>query len=192
MGTVEQWKEVKGFDLYEVSNLGRVRSKNMVSRNGSGDYVKRGRILRAFDNGSGYLKLHIGKGKDKKGVYVHRLVAEAFIPNPESKPFVNHIDNDPSNNNSENLEWVTHQENMDWMNAQGRATRTKEWLDHLHEAQVEQYTAVVGTCIETGEKLFFEKLNGVSERGFQPSCVSCCINGKAKQHKGYRWARWNQ
>lgn len=189
MGKTEQWKVIEGFDLYEVSNTGKVRSKDRTTHNRNGSFIKKGRILKPVDNGTGHLKVELKQDGRKKRAYVHRLVAIAFIPNPEEKLFVNHIDNNPSNNNVENLEWCTHKENMDWMNSQGRARRTKEWLNHLHTSQEKTYMAVVGTNILTGEKIYFSKLNDVKEAGFQPSCVCCCCKGKrgTKQHKGYEW-----
>ncbi len=189
MGSTEVWKVVPGFDLYEVSNTGRVRSKDRITQNGSGSFVKKGRILKPQDNGTKHLKVELKQDGRRKKEYVHRLVAEAFIPNPDNKPCVNHIDNDPTNNDVNNLEWCTHQENMNWMYSQNRAKRTPEWIQNLHKAQEQTYTAVVGENIQTGEKIYFSKLNDVKKAGFQPSCVCNCCKGNRgiKQHKGYRW-----
>ena len=98
----EIWKPVVGFEgLYEVSNLGRVKSLY--------DQFKRPRVLIRKESvkPEGYCYLDL-KGKQ---FYVHRLVAMAFIENPQNKPFVNHKDSNPSNNHVDNLEWVTHAEN---------------------------------------------------------------------------------
>ena len=146
MGKTEQWKVIEGFDLYEISNTGKIRNK-------------KGKILKPFDNGKGYLKFTLKQDGRRKSKYIHRLVASAFIPNPDNKPFINHIDNDPTNNCSENLEWCTHQENIDWMNEQNRAKRTSEWIENLHKAQEKTYVAVVGENIKTGEKIYFSKFN---------------------------------
>ena len=69
----------------------------------------------------------------------------------------------------------------------GRAKRTLKWIEHLHKSQAKTYVPVIGTNIETGEDIYFEKLNDVALQGFQPSCVSNCCKGKREQHKGYRW-----
>ena len=150
---------------------------------------RHGKILTPIDNGRGYMKVELKHNGKKRKAYVHRLVAEAFIENPNNKPFVNHIDNNPSNNFVDNLEWCTHQENVDWMNIQGRAKRTEQWLEHLHASQEKTYKGVVGTSILTGEKIYFTKLNDVRKFGFQPSCVCYCCKGMrgVTQHKGYRW-----
>lgn len=102
---MEIWKDVVGYEgMYEVSNKGRVRSldrKDIRGRRVKGKYLKYKKTSR------GYLSLQLC-GKD---CLIHRLVAKAFIPNPENKPQVNHIDGDKSNNNVENLEWCTSSEN---------------------------------------------------------------------------------
>lgn len=189
MGKTEQWKVIEGFDLYEISNTGKVRSKDRYIKCAKGIRLHKGRIMKPIDNGTGHLKVELKQDGRKKKAYVHRLVAVAFISNPENKPFVNHIDNDPTNNDVENLEWCTPQENTDWMNCQGRAKRTQKWIENLHKAQEQTYVAVVGENIQTGEKIYFSKLNDVRKAGFQPSCVCNCCQGKRgiKQHKGYRW-----
>lgn len=94
----EMWKYVKGYEgAYSVSNTGRVYSH------------KSEKILKTSATGYGCVMLRKdGAGKIK---YVHRLVAEAFVPNPENKPEVNHIDHNTQNNFASNLEWVTHLEN---------------------------------------------------------------------------------
>lgn len=105
---MEEWKSVVGYEgYYEVSSLGNVRS---ITR------VKKGKVLKPLKRQHGYLGIQLhGKGGNKRGFKtfsVHRLVAEAFIPNPNNYPEINHIDENKSNNRVENLEWVTHKQNM--------------------------------------------------------------------------------
>ena len=184
----EQWKVIPEFDLYEISNLGRIRCKErVVKRKNVGDFVYKKHFLTPVDNGNGYLRVDLKQNGKSKKYYIHRLVAMAFIPNIDDKPFINHIDNNPYNNRADNLEWCTPQENVDWMISQGRNKRNPQWLERLHLSQEKFYKPVVGINIKTGEKLHFKYLNEVRDYGFQPSCVSNCCNGIRKKHKGYIW-----
>lgn len=102
---MEEWKEITDYPNYSVSNLGRVKN-NTTNRilygHDTGKYYK---------NGKGYLAVHLGRNPNKFAK-VHRLVAIAFVPNPDNKPFVNHIDGDTHNNVASNLEWCTNRENV--------------------------------------------------------------------------------
>ena len=106
----EIWKQVVGYEgLYEVSNLGKIKSF-YISKN----------ILKNCAERDGYFVIGLNKKKKRKQFKVHRLVAQAFIPNLENKPCVNHIDNNPQNNNIFNLEWCTYKENTQHSLKQGR------------------------------------------------------------------------
>lgn len=111
----EEWRPVKGYEgFYEVSNKGNVRSLDRKS----GRYVRKGRWLRPFlvpdENGYKHVCLSAYGVREQKAV--HRLVAEAFVRNPDNKPQVNHIDENKLNNTADNLEWVTQQENLSYSN----------------------------------------------------------------------------
>lgn len=185
----EVWKTIPDWDLYEVSNFGRLRGKDRIIRDGKGAYLRRARLLKLQTDKHGYHTFSLKQDGKRKEMKIHRAVAMAFIPNPENKPCVNHIDNNPSNNHVDNLEWCTMQENTDWMIKQGRFARNKQWIERLKHSVQKQYKPVVATNIVTGEKLHFKNLLAVKEAGFQPSCVSNCCNHKRGRtnHKGYRW-----
>lgn len=110
----EIWKDIKGYEnLYQISNFGRVKS--FVGWNGH-KYIQRERILAPYKQ-QGNLNYYrsvvkLRKNGIKKDCKVHRLVAEAFIPNPKGYNIINHIDGNPLNNHVENLEWTTQKENM--------------------------------------------------------------------------------
>ena len=111
----EIWKKVPYYEGYEVSNYGRVRSidRYVIDKNGVRTF-KEGKYLTKHDNGNGYLTVTLSNNGKYKQEYVHRIVALAFIPNPDKKPQVNHKDEDKQNNYIENLEWVTCKENNNY------------------------------------------------------------------------------
>lgn len=113
---IEIWKDIKDLPNYQISNLGRVKSKERITNVGIKNVkqIKRKeRILKLFHNKKGYTQVVLYVDKKPYPVKIHRLVAEAFIPNPENKPQVNHIDGNKQNNRVDNLEWCTCKENME-------------------------------------------------------------------------------
>lgn len=101
---LEQWKDIEGFEgMYQVSNTGKVRSFRRCAK---------GRELTPWYAKNGYCQVYFVVDNKRIAKKVHRLVAQAFIENPESKPEVNHVDGRKENNHVSNLEWSTRQENM--------------------------------------------------------------------------------
>ena len=104
----EIWKPVVGFEgLYEVSNLGRVRNR-------------KGKVLRPAPNGNGYMGVILRKDNKNWGRRIHRLVAMAFIPNPNNLPVINHINERTGDNRVENLEWCNYSYNF-WVSSKCNA-----------------------------------------------------------------------
>lgn len=99
----EIWKDIKGYEgLYQASNLGRIKS------------LKNNIILKGWKDKYGYVRVYLCENGNKKVFQVHRIVGITFIPNPENKPCINHLDENPSNNNVNNLSWCTYKENNNY------------------------------------------------------------------------------
>lgn len=121
--TEEIWRPVVGYEgLYEVSSYGRVRS---LDRYDSRNQFREGKILKNRDNSNGYLLCGLSKNGIVKNKYIHRLVAEAFLPNPDNLPEVNHLDEDKSNNRVENLEFCNRKYNCNYGTKIEREITTK-------------------------------------------------------------------
>lgn len=110
----EIWKDIEGYEgLYRVSSSGKVFS------------VRHNNILKERFN-RGYVFYNLSVDGVKKNVAAHRLVAQAFIPNPENKAQVNHLDENPGNNRVDNLDWVTAKENHEWGTRTARTSITQK------------------------------------------------------------------
>lgn len=118
----EIWKPVVGFEgYYEVSNKGKVMSLDrIITCKAGGTYVKKGKMLK-LHNSRGYVDVHLVRGDKTQTVKVHRLVADAFIPNPNNLPEINHKDEVRNNNDVNNLEWCTKKYNMNYGTRNERA-----------------------------------------------------------------------
>lgn len=115
----EIYKDIKEYEgLYQISNLGNVKSLPKGDGNGNRTRVLKQEVM--VYNHTTYRRVTLSKNGKVKRFSVHRLVADTFIPNIDNLPVVNHIDNNGANNNVENLEWVTHEGNMAHSAVQGR------------------------------------------------------------------------
>lgn len=124
----EVWKPIKGYEgRYEVSNIGRVKTLPFVRGNHIGSYKTKEIIRKQSANQKGYMRIGLNGLDGKRKMYsVHRLVAMAFIPNPENLIEVNHRDFNKSNNCVENLEWCDRDYNLSYLDTKDRWI--KKWI----------------------------------------------------------------
>lgn len=125
-GKPEIWKYIPGYEgLYQVSNQGNVRSVDRIIKDTNRTRLYKGKPLKQFLDHKGYKVVTLSKQGSLKVIKVHRLVAMAFIPNPESYPEINHKDENKINNSVENLEWCTTQYNTSYGTRAARMVATK-------------------------------------------------------------------
>lgn len=166
----EIWKDIKGFESYQVSNLGRVKSLN---------YNKTGKEQILTTNGKdkcGYLHVVLCKKGKHKDCFVHRLVADAFIPNPNNLPCVNHKDECKTNNVVTNLEWCTHKYNTNYGTRNERSAKARS-------KPVYQYTKD-GTLVRSYPSI----MEVERQTGYYRGPICNCCNGKNKTAYGYVWS----
>lgn len=183
----EIWRDIPGYEgYYQISNHGNVRGLDRYVMN-TGNYSKeskliyvKGKMMAQKDPGNGHLVVHLTRDHKSKQFYVHRLVALAFIPNPDNLPIVNHKDENPLNNHVSNLEWATYQYNTNY-----------------------------GTCIERRSMAITRRIKRLSMTGeiidewdsikdaskhtnVDPSSISACAKGKRNSAGGYKWEYNNE
>lgn len=172
---MEIWKDIKGYEgLYQVSNMGRVKSLG-------NDKTRKERILNLKPKSNGYIEVTLYKNSEREYKYVHRLVAEHFLPNPDNLPQVNHKIDDfehRSDNRVENLEWCTAKYNNNYGTRKEKASKTRKGKN-CKKIQ----------CIETCE--IFEGAQDVINRMFNgkglPNYIRANINGQRKSAYGYHF-----
>lgn len=176
----EIWKDVIGYeDLYQVSNYGNVRSLNWNNTHST-------KLLKPYNHG-GYTRIGFRRNKILKNYLVHVLVAKAFIPNPENKPVVNHIDGDKTNNHISNLEWVTHKENVHHAIEHNlrplickpirKKGKDSPLCKPIIQSSLEGTFVAEWSCSqEAAEKL-----------GFNLESIRRCCRGERATYKGFKW-----
>lgn len=168
---IEIWKDIKDYEgLYQVSNLGNIRSLDRVVTNYRGSFIKKGKPKSLCNLTKGYKGVLLCKDGIQKVHKVHRLVAEAFIPNPENLPQVNHRDEDKTNNSVSNLEWCDNEYNINY------SWSIPIYSINLHTGEYKKYSSLTDAADKTG---------------INKSSISMVLNNKRNKAGGCVWKHYN-
>lgn len=185
--TEEIWKDIPGWEgFYRVSDHGNVKSiprtlETVKVKSGIVMAHFKGRFMAQKKNEHGYMAVYLTKGNKTKGYLVHRLVLMAFVPNPENKPYVDHIDNNPSNNNLSNLRWCTPLENVRHCINQGRQ-KYFSGLDNVRSKPIAQYD-LSGNLICTYESA----CQAAEKTNFVRTNINKVCRGERRTAHGFKW-----
>lgn len=181
--TEEIWKDIEEHEGYQISSFGRVKNK-------------KGKILNPCDNGKGYLTVCLWKGNTYKHKYIHRLVAEAFLPNHENKPCIDHINTIRTDNRVENLRWCTYSENLMNPITNKRSSETHREIyqgscnpNYGNRGKSNPISIPILQLDLFGNiiNLWYGAKEAERECGFDASTITKCCKGKKLTHKGFRW-----
>lgn len=185
---MEEWKDVIGYEgLYQVSNSGKVKRfayYNKVSSGGK--QYRKEKLLVPVKHRNGYFFYGLCKDGVGKHIFAHRIVAEAFIPNPNNLPFINHKDENKENNVVSNLEWCTSQYNNTYNNI------------HKKRIEIRSRRHPKGVCVNsrnvyqyTLDGVFVKEYESTSEAaricGYSQSMIARCARGERSKYKNYVW-----
>lgn len=165
----EVWKYIKGYEgLYQVSNLGKIKSLG-------NNKFKKEKILKTCKNRYGYVLVPLNLNANKKFKSVHRLVAQAFISNPNNLPEVNHKDETRDNNNVSNLGWCDRKYNLDY--GTGNKRRSEKLSQKVYQYNLKKELIKV-----------WDSTIQCKEKGYSIGNISLCCNGKRNKHKNSIWS----
>lgn len=175
---MEERKDIEGYEgIYKISNLGNVMScERYVKVGGGGTRRVKQRLLKPYKSTGGYLQVNLNNDGEFKPKLIHRLVAIAFIPNPNNLPEVNHKDEDKENNAVENLEWCTPKYNANY------GLRNQKMIENKRNTSVNQYDKD-GNFIKNWRSLS----DACEEYEADISSMIRVCKGKQKTCVGYKW-----
>lgn len=183
----EEWRDVVGYEgLYAVSTLGRVislyRELNGVSKSGKVfTNIHNPQLLKTQISNRGYWVVMLTVNYGRKMKYVHRLVAEAFLPNPYNKPQIDHIDTNRLNPRLNNLRWCSQRENNLNENTVAKLRKSKTGCP-----MPSKWVPVVSIA-PNGHVIHYKNIASVQDDGHSRTMVSGCLRGKYATHHGLKW-----
>lgn len=187
----EIWKDIKEYEgYYQVSNQGNVRSLDRLDNNGR---RLRGRVLKHKKDGGGYHQVCLSKDGIHKDAKIHRLVCEAFLPNPLNKPTVNHKDENIDNNALDNLEWATYKENANYGTRLERCYKNRDYKKIGKNIQQSLYkNGFVKSIIQLdGDMNIVKRWRSITEAahtlGILSTGIGNVLKGRCATYKGYIW-----
>lgn len=178
MENIEIWKQIEDFD-YQISNKGTVKSVSRIVKNRFNSFYTKEKILKPLKLNKGYLGVRLYKNSKGVTKKIHRLVAEAFIPNPNNLPQVNHINEDKTDNRVENLEWCTSEYNNN------HGTRNKKVSKNhakLNKKITLQYTLDKQLVAE-----YESAAEASRQTGFDVDKIRLVCEEKKKLYKNFIW-----
>ena len=196
---IEIWKDIEEYEnIYQVSNLGRVKSLRRITSN---NHIVNEKIRKLTIDKDGYCVVSLWINGKSKQHFVHRLVAQAFIPNPDNKPYIDHINTDKTDNRVENLRWATQKEN-----ANNPISRTK-FLENRFKVEgtkrISPYKPSKEAIAKMTEKhkkpigmykdgILIKKFKSAADaerenKEFKFMSISAACNGRLKTYRGYEW-----
>lgn len=182
----EIWKDIPNYEgLYQVSNLGRIKSLERKIKNNYNYFIHKEQLLKlCIGKKDGYVYVHLTKNNKGKTTKVHRLVAKAFIPNPYNLPQINHKDENKTNNCVDNLEWCTSKYNNNYGTRNSKLyNKTSFRKGHKPKSckKIEKYS-LDGSLLETYSSI----REAGRKNNFSASSIYRCCEGKVKC-RNYIW-----
>lgn len=196
---MEEWRDIKGYEgLYQISSEGRVKSKQRITRN---NQTIKEKIRKPKIDKDGYCCVSLWIDGVSKEYFIHRLVAQAFIPNPYNKPCIDHINTNKTDNRAENLKWCTHKENANNPISREKYLRNRYKVEGTHRISVYRPTKEsIEKMAEKHKKPVAMYKNGILIKKFNSAAdaerednnlkymsISAACNGRLKTYRGYEW-----
>lgn len=179
----EVWKPINGYEgQYEISSHGRVKSVKRLISHKRGHICVPERILVGYKTPDGYQRVYLSSNRTQRKFLVHRLVAEAFIPNPNNLPLINHRDENKQNNRVDNLEWCTNEYNVNFGTRNKRIGESNTNSKYFSKSimQLSLRNRIINTYPSISEAA---RQTGVGRTG-----IIGALKGRYQTSGGYKWS----